>query len=64
MAAFGASLREEVDLGGLQNRILAVVEETMQPEFVSLWLRPVIEPVQETQPPPQNRISSKEVIFS
>ena len=29
---------EEVDLDDLQNRIVAVVEETLQPERVSLWL--------------------------
>jgi hypothetical protein len=38
VAAFGASLREEVDLEDLQAQILAVVEETLQSEMVSLWL--------------------------
>ena len=38
VAAFGASLRQEVDLDDLQNQIVAVVEETLQPERVSLWL--------------------------
>ncbi len=42
VAAFGASLREEVDLEDLQAQIVAVVEETLQPETVSLWLRPTI----------------------
>ncbi len=41
VAAFSAGLREEVDLEDLQNQILVVVEETLQPETVSLWLRPV-----------------------
>lgn len=40
MAAFGNSLREEVDLVDLQSWIVAVVEEALQPETVSLWLRP------------------------
>jgi len=39
VAAFGSSLREEVDLDDLQVRIVAVVEETLQPEQVVLWLR-------------------------
>jgi hypothetical protein len=39
VAAFGASLREEVDLDDLQTRIVAVVEETLRPEMVSLWIR-------------------------
>jgi hypothetical protein len=36
---FSESLREEVDLESLSNRILAVVSETMQPEHTLLWLQ-------------------------
>ncbi len=39
VAAFGAGLREEVDLEELSKRLLGVVEETLQPESLSLWLR-------------------------
>ncbi len=39
VAAFGASLREEVDLDDLQAQIVTVVQETLQPEQVGLWLR-------------------------
>ncbi len=39
VAAFSAGLREEVDLEDLQNQIVAVVQETLQPEQVSLWLK-------------------------
>ncbi len=39
VAAFGASLREEVDLDELSQRLLVVVEETLQPDKVSLWLK-------------------------
>jgi hypothetical protein len=39
LAAFSASLRDEVDLGQLQEQLLSVVQETMQPVHVSLWLR-------------------------
>ena len=42
-AAFSASLREEVDLDDLQAHFLAVVQETLQPEMVSLLLRPEVE---------------------
>ncbi len=40
VAAFSATLRQEVDLNTLSEQLVAVVEETMQPTFVSLWLRP------------------------
>ncbi len=40
LAAFSATLRQEVDLRELREDMLAIVEETMQPAHVSLWLRP------------------------
>lgn len=40
LAAFSATLRDEVDLNQLREQLVAVVQETMQPTFVSLWLRP------------------------
>lgn len=39
VAAFGARLREQVDLDTLRYELLAVVDETMAPAQSSLWLR-------------------------
>jgi hypothetical protein len=38
--AFGARLRDQVDLDTLTAEVLAVVDQTMQPTQASLWLRP------------------------
>ena len=56
LAAFSTTLRHEVDLDQLREALLAVVQETMQPAHVSLWLRPTApdrhnEPAQLSTPP-------------
>ena len=38
--AFSARLRDQVDLDTLSTEVLAVVDQTMEPTRVSLWLRP------------------------
>jgi hypothetical protein len=40
---FAANLQHEVDLPTITDQILTVVNETMQPAEVSLWLRPQVE---------------------
>jgi hypothetical protein len=39
LAQFAHTVRDEVDVGALGVAILSVVDETMQPERVSLWLK-------------------------
>ena len=39
LSTFSEKLREETDLEALNAELLSVVQETMQPEHVSLWLR-------------------------
>jgi hypothetical protein len=41
--AFGARLRQQLDLGTLTAELLGVVDQTMQPTQVSLWLRSSID---------------------
>ena len=40
LAAFSATLRNEVDLEQLREQLVTVVQETIQPTHISLWLRP------------------------
>ncbi len=41
LAAFATTVRNEVELERLTGELLRVIDETMQPEHVSLWLRDV-----------------------
>jgi hypothetical protein len=49
LAAFNTRLREETDLASLSDELVGVVSATMQPEHVSLWVRP--EAAQKGEPP-------------
>jgi hypothetical protein len=51
LAAFTATLRQEVSLPELQERLVGVVKETMQPAHVSLWLRQADAQADNLSPP-------------
>jgi hypothetical protein len=40
LESFSAKLRDETDLDALSDNLVGVVRETMQPEHITLWLRP------------------------
>src|SRR5947209_1783744 len=51
LAAFSATLRNEVDLSQLSEDLVTVVQETMQPAHISLWLhRPSVKDKANTNP--------------
>ena len=40
LSAFAKKLRDETDLDQLNGDLVAVIQETMQPEHVTIWIRP------------------------
>jgi hypothetical protein len=54
IAAFSSTLRNEVDLNQLRSHLISVVQDTMQPAHVSLWLRdPASKPPRRDHLPPR-----------
>jgi hypothetical protein len=42
LEAFGARLRDQIDLAALHSEVLSVVNATVQPSHTSLWIRPTV----------------------
>jgi len=55
IADFAATARDETDLDKLTARLVEVVEETMQPESVTLWLRPTADRGRQTAEASRNK---------
>ncbi len=49
LAAFAVSARDDIDLSGVTSRLLAVVEDTVQPVSSVVWLRPLAQEPAERQ---------------
>jgi hypothetical protein len=50
ITSFSTRLRQQVDLNTLTTELLGVVEQTMQPTSVSLWLRTPLRPLSRRSP--------------
>jgi hypothetical protein len=48
LSQFAATVRDETDLDALTAELLRVIQETMQPEHVSIWLKPTADGGRQT----------------
>ncbi len=58
--AFTSTLREEIDLDKVRDGLLAVAQQTMQPQSVSVWVRNA---AQSEEPRPEQQASPVESLF-
>jgi hypothetical protein len=59
VAAFSATLGRQVDLDQLREQLLTVVQETMQPASLTLWIRPVKQRAAGGEPTDAGRSDSR-----
>ncbi|MDQ4076712.1 MAG: hypothetical protein M3220_10775 [Chloroflexota bacterium] len=55
LAAFSQTVRHEVELDKLTGELVRVIEETLQPAHISLWLRSDVPPLSEEAGPSDER---------
>ena len=48
--ALGMELRDEVDLGALQQRLIAAVNKTVRPAASAVWIRTAVSPIDDREP--------------
>lgn len=56
--AFNSTLREEIHLDKMRDGLLAVVQQTMHPQYVSVWVRKVVQQNAESLQSPSGLVES------
>jgi serine phosphatase RsbU (regulator of sigma subunit) len=61
---FASTLREEIDLDQLRDRFLTVIQRTMQPYFISLWIRALGERQEQSASTEEIRVADDDPLLA